>query len=102
MNWRDIATITLRSPLINTALALLIPFALDAILIVYGEGFGGNVTWATWPRGALIFTAVGFPFLVRGLRLYAVPAALIYVPVMVGAQLAFVLGFACGFYGDCL
>ena len=101
MTWRDMMAITVRRAAINTALALLVPFALEAMLIAYGEEFGA-VGWATWPRGALITTSVGLLFLVRGLRIYAVPAAVLYVPVVVGAQLAFALGFACGFYGDCL
>lgn len=83
---------TVRSILVNVAAAIVVPFLLQSIcLVVAGEL--GPMPWDSSLGPHVVNAIIGFAFLVRALRVYAIAAGVVYLPAMVALLVGFSLAW---------
>ena len=99
---------TAEKQFLNATCSFVIPFVLQTVLIVllmaippYVFEYGKSVE-LVGRSSMFVSTAVGMMFLARALRMWAIPAGLLYVPVMFFILVGYTLSFVCVVYSDCL
>jgi len=91
-----------RRILVHGTAALMVPLVLEASWISASYRYGPSVPGYDSLLSQAVCTAVGSTFLANALRGWAIPAALIYLPLMFAALVAFALGWNCSVYSNCL